>query len=142
MPAWRVRQYVGEEVWKTYYKFSFERNPWDRQVSWYHYKTKSNARKPAFEVFNRDRKRAYVENYDLYSEKGAILLDFVGRYEELETGFLAVLSTIGLSGRVSLPVTNVSKAKDRDYRTYYTDSSRALIESWYRREIDHFGYTY
>ncbi|MEZ5926778.1 MAG: sulfotransferase family 2 domain-containing protein [Hyphomicrobiaceae bacterium] len=142
MPAWRVRAYVGEDVWRRYYKFSFERNPWDRQVSWYHYKTKSKASKPSFETFNRDRKRAYVENFDLYSENGRIVLDHVGRYEALEEGFAAVLDAIGLTGRVTLPVTNVSKAKDRDYRSYYTDESRDLIGGWYRREISEFGYTF
>src|SRR5262245_52656889 len=34
MPAWRVRAYLGEEIWYRYFKFAFERNPWDRQVSW------------------------------------------------------------------------------------------------------------
>jgi hypothetical protein len=142
MPAWRVRLYAGEEIWRRYYKFSFERNPWDRQVSWYHYKTKSKSEPPSFDTFNRDRKRAYVENYDLYSEEGAIVLDFVGRYEDLEGGFAAVLSTVGLAGRVSLPVTNVSKARTRDYRRYYTDASRDMIGAWYRREIEHFGYSF
>ena len=141
MPAWRVRAYVGEEIWSRYYKFSFERNPWDRQVSWYHYKTKSKATKPDFDAFNRDKKRAYVENFDLYSQEDRIVLDFVGRYEDLEAGFSEVLSAIGLAGRVRLPVTNVSRAKDRDYRSYYGDESRDMIAGWYRREIAHFGYT-
>lgn len=142
MPSWRVRGYVGEEIWRSYYKFSFERNPWDRQVSWYHYKTKSKTDKPAFDAFNRDKKRAYVENYDLYSQDGQIVLDFVGRYEELEAGFANVLTQLGLTGRVTLPVTNVSKAKERDYRSFYTDESREMIGSWYQREIGHFGYAF
>lgn len=142
MPAWRVRDYVGEEIWRSYYKFSFERNPWDRQVSWYHYKTKSKTAKPAFDAFNQDKKRAYVENYDLYSQEGKIVLDFVGRYEALEAGFATVLSAVGLTSHVTLPVTNVSKAKAQDYRSYYSDESRELIGSWYAREIDDFGYQF
>jgi hypothetical protein len=142
MPAWRVRAYVGDDIWQSYYKFSFERNPWDRQVSWYHYKTKSRTRPPSFDAFNRDRKRAYVENYDLYSENCAVILDFVGLYEDLEAGFAKALSAVGLAGRVSLPVTNVSRSKERDYRRYYSDASRDMIGQWYRREIEHFGYTY
>ena len=111
MPAGRVRTYCGEDVWKRYYKFSFERNPWDRQVSWYHYKTKSKsgAAKPSFDAFNADRRRAFVENWDLYAQSGAVMLDFVGRYENLDADFATVLDAIGLRAQVELPRTNVSK---------------------------------
>ena len=141
MPAWRIRTYCGEEVWRRYFKFSFERNPWDRQVSWYHYKCKNKEAKPSFESFNADRKRAYVENWDLYTIDGAIALDFVGRYEELAQGFAKILEAIGLAGKVTLPKTNVSKGKT-EYRSYYTDEGRELIGRLYAREIAHFGYEF
>ncbi|MEZ5774664.1 MAG: sulfotransferase family 2 domain-containing protein [Hyphomicrobiaceae bacterium] len=142
MPAWRVRTYCGEAVWRSYYKFSFERNPWDRQVSWYHYKTKSRASRPSFAAFNRDTKRARVENWDLYTMKGEICLDFVGRYESLQEDFAHVLERIGLVGRVELPRTNVSKGKTEDYRSYYDAESREMIARWYAPEIAHFGYAF
>lgn len=144
MPAWRVRTYCGEDVWKRYFKFSFERNPWDRQVSWYHYKTKSKvgSAKPSFAAFNADRSRAWVENWDLYTADGAIVLDFVGRYESLDEDFQRVLSEIGLAGKVELPRTNVSRTRSVGYRECYDDSSRSLIESWYQPEIRHFGYEF
>ena len=143
MPAWRVRAYAGEDVWKRYFKFSFERNPWDRQVSWYHYKTKSRsgAAKPSFEAFNADRRRAWVENWDLYTADGDIILDFVGRYESLDSDFQRVLLQIGLAGRVALPRANVSKDRGA-YREYYGDASRGLVADWYTPEIRHFGYEF
>ncbi len=144
MPASRVRTYAGEDVWKRYFKFSFERNPWDRQVSWYHYKTKSKtgAAKPSFAAFNADRRRAWVENWDLYTADGAVILDFVGRYEALDADFAKVLAEIGLTGQVTLPKANVSKARDGTFRDYYTEASRALVADWYAPEIRHFGYEF
>jgi hypothetical protein len=144
MPAWRVRTYLGEDIWKRYYKFSFERNPWDRQVSWYNYKTKSlpPGDKPSFETFNRDKRRAWVENWQLYTIDGAIALDFVGRYERLSEDFAHVLDAIGLGGRLELPRTNVSKGREGSYHRFYDDASRAVVADWYRPEISHFGYEF
>lgn len=144
MPAWRVRTYAGEAVWNSYFKFSFERNPWDRQVSWYHYKTKSKsqAEKPSFDTFNRDRRRAWVENWDLYTQDGKVALDFVGRYENLDADFAHVLERIGLEGQVALPRTNVRRVEAKDWHDYYTPASRDLIAGWYAPEIAHFGYTF
>ena len=155
MPAWRIRQYCGEDVWRNYFKFTFERNPWDRQVSWYHYKTKSRheALKPSFSAFNGDAKRAYVENWDLYttpSEAGGegceIVADFVGRYETLDADFESVLERLDLNGQVELPRVNVNRKRrqgqDIAYREYYTDETRDLIAQLYAPEIAHFGYEF
>ncbi|MDX2157144.1 MAG: sulfotransferase family 2 domain-containing protein [Hyphomicrobiaceae bacterium] len=144
MPAWRVRAYAGEDVWKRYFKFSFERNPWDRQVSWYHYKTKSKseAARPSFDAFNSDRRRAFVENWSLYTAEDAIILDFVGRYEALESDFGKVLGEIGLTNQVTLPRANVSSRRTGGYRDAFTDASRTLVAEWYRPEIRHFGYEF
>jgi hypothetical protein len=143
MPAWRIRRYLGEAVWNSYFKFAFERNPWDRQVSWYHYKTrdKTGPRKPTFDRFNRDPKKARAANWDLYTVDGAIAVDFLGRYETLQADFAKVLGTLGMSREVELTKVNVSNGRG-DYRAYYDDTSRALIAAWYRPEIEHFGYVF
>lgn len=143
MPAWRVRAYAGDTVWDSYYKFSFERNPWDRQVSWYYYKTKSKTPRPSFDAFNADKARAYVENFDLYSIDGEVCMDAIGTYENLEEDFEKIMLNIGLAGKVALPRTNVSTGpSDVDYRSYYTDASRQMIAEWYAREIALFGYEF
>ena len=149
MPAWRIRAYCGEAIWNGYYKFTFERNPWDRQVSWYHYKTKNRSEqfKPSFSRFNRDAKRAYVENWDLYTMEGhGIVADFVGRYETLDADFACVLERIGLTGHVELPRVNVNKKRDDGreiaYRDYYSEADRTFVAERYAREIAHFGYSF
>ncbi|MGD9868743.1 MAG: sulfotransferase family 2 domain-containing protein, partial [Hyphomicrobiales bacterium] len=141
MPAWRVRNYVGEEIWSSYYKFSFERNPWERQVSWFFYKTKSKADRPEFAAFLRDKKRAYVENFDLYSIGDQVCLDFVGRYESLAKDFQKAMQSIGMEKKIELPLTNASPRQgNRDYRKFYDAETRDRMARWYAREIDLFGY--
>ena len=98
IPAWRIKAYVGDEIWNSYYKFTFERNPWDKQISWYFYKTKSKKHRPSFESFMSDKKKALVENYSLYTTEGEVAVDFLGRYENLAEDLDRVLKTIGVEG--------------------------------------------
>lgn len=163
MPAWRVKAYVGDEVWGSYFKFAFERNPWDRQVSWYHYKTKSkpDGLVPTFEAFLADEKRAKVDNHALYAIDGTVAVDFLGRYEAIETDFAQALAQAGLPDDVALPKVNVRRARtlgdaggggpsatdlepadEPAYRRHYTDAARTKVTGWYRAEIDLLGYTF
>jgi len=142
MPAWRVRAYLGEDSWNRYFKFAFDRNPWDRQISWYFYKTKSKAQRPSFERFMASRQHAYVDNYQLYAIDGTPTMDFIGRYEQLEQDLGNVLSMIGLNNAISLPKTNVTKAREKNYRSYYSADTKALVADWYAREIKLLGYMF
>jgi hypothetical protein len=142
MPASTVRDYVGEEVWRSYFKFAFDRNPWDRQVSWYLYKTKSKAARPSFERFMGSRRRAYVNNHEIYMLDDALAVDFLGRYESLEEDLNTALANAGVNQRIAVPKVNVTPNKDeaRDYRSYYSPQMRDLVAQWYQPEIALLGY--
>jgi len=144
MLAWRVRAYVGEDVWRSYYKFAFERNPWDRQVSWYFYKTKTKAARPSFESFMAKRARAYVDNHESYMIDGALAVDFLGRYESLEADLNTALATIGITEPLKVPKVNVTPGKEgRDgYRSYFTPETKAMVEVWYAPEINLLHYRF
>jgi hypothetical protein len=144
MPASVVRTYTGEEIWRSYFKFAFDRNPWDRQVSWYLYKTKSKRARPSFERFMASRRRAFVNNYSIYTLDGALAVDFVGRYENLDVDLNKALEMAGAGRSVAIPRTNVTPNKDesRGYRSYYTDAIKAQVADWYAREIALLGYEF
>jgi len=140
MPAWRIRAYLGEDVWNSYFKFAFDRNPWDRQVSWYFYKTESKTPRPSFADFMKTRRAAFVDNYQLYTLDDTLAVDFLGRYEHLREDLAKAMRTIGREEAVELPQVNVSRARDRDYRRYYSPELRALVADWYAPEIKLLGY--
>lgn len=143
MPGCLVRTYAGEETWRGYYKFAFDRNPWDRQVSWYLYKTKSKNTRPSFEQFMRSH-RAFIDNHDIYLMKGALAVDFLGRYERLEEDLNKALAAAGVNQHITVPKVNVTPNKDvsRDYRSYYSPELRDLVAEWYAPEIELLGYDY
>ena len=144
MPAWRVRAYVGENIWRSYYKFAFDRNPWDRQVSWYYYKTRNKEVRPAFERFMSSKRHAYVNNHDIYMIEGSVAIDFVGRYENLQGDFKSALASIGITEQMPIPKVNVVPGKEwrPSYREYYTPETHALIANWYAPEINLFDYKF
>lgn len=141
IPAWRIKAYVGDDIWNSYYKFTFERNPWDKQISWYFYKTKSKKHRPSFDSFMGDKKKALVENYSLYMTSGEIAVDFLGRYENLNEDLAHVMKEIGVENSEPLPQLNVY-GSGGDYRQLYTDRTRKLVEEWYAPEIKAFGYEF
>jgi hypothetical protein len=142
MPASTVRDYVGEEVWRSYFNVAYDRNPWDRQVSWYLYKTKSKAARPSFERFMGSRRRAYVNNHEIYMLDDALAVDFLGRYESLEEDLNKALADASIKQRIAVPKVNVTPNKDeaRDYRSYYSPRMRDLVADWYQPEISLLGY--
>ena len=143
MPAARVRAYVGEDIWRSYYKFAFDRDPWDRQVSWYFYKTKSKRTRPSFERFMQSRRRAYVDNYELYTLDGALAVDRLCRYETLEDDLNAVLQELGVGRILDVPRSNVTRDRDPgDYRSLYSDETREIVAEWYAPEIKLLGYRF
>ena len=144
MPASEARAFLDEDIWRSYFKFAFDRNPWDRQISWYFYKTKSKHFTPSFDRFMNRRARAYVWNYEIYSDGSAPAVDFLGQYERLEQDLKKVLRHVGIKEQIDILRTNITGTRpDRhDYRDFYTPRTRALVADWYAREIALLGYRF
>lgn len=137
-----VRERIGEEVWSDVFKFSIERNPWDRQVSRYHWWLRKRPKVVSFDDY-LERERSKLDNFDIYSIGGKIVADFVIRYERLNEDFAAVGERIGLNAALPKSKSSYRPAARPHYSTYYTSPrTRQLIEEWYPREIEAFGYRF
>jgi hypothetical protein len=67
----------------------------------------------------------------LTNEEGKIIVDFVGKYEELMNDWKTICNSIGIS--VALPKLNSSNRVS--YRSYYSESSRRIIESKFEKDM-------
>ncbi len=143
MPAKEIRRLIGEQAWNDCYKISIERNPWDRQVSLYHWHYRDRDPKPSFDRFIRSPfLRKISPNFDTYAIDGKIAADYVCRYETLEDDLALVLKRIGIDAKVDLPRMKSSFRNGRPWRDYYTPKTRDIVAEWYAREIAAFGYSF
>lgn len=143
------------EEYNKFYKFAFVRNPWDWQVSYYHFILKETTHirhdlvksMAGFEEYlewvigtkNPFPKGATKLQKDIITDKeGNIIIDFVGRYETLEQDFNYVCKVLNLNS--SLP--HLNKSNHRDYRSYYSERAKKLVSEHFQEDIQLFGYTF
>jgi len=150
---------LGDQ-WDDYFKFAFVRNPWDRLVSWYSMiKDKNQKNKfgkyvtensSNFEEFiknctdiiqdNDGIKSAEFNQLDyLIDENGNIIVDFIGRFENLEEDFNKIIKKLNMP-ELKLPILNSSKHED--YKKYYNEETKKIIEKRFKKDIDFFKYKF
>jgi hypothetical protein len=146
---------LPEEVYNRFYKFAFVRNPWDWQVSYYHFILKEKAHIKHQFVKSMDGFEEYLQwvintknpfpkgatklQKDIITDStGKLIVDFVGRYETLEADFSTICQVLNL--QATLPYLNQSK--HQDYQSYYNEKTRKLVEEHFQEDIALFGYTF
>lgn len=145
---------------RRYFKFSFVRNPWNRLVSTYFFLARggmdaADARwasqvLPAYSGFG-DFVRRWVDEQNVQTwvhfvpqhqfvcdASGAVMVDFLGRMESIETDFARVAAKLGCTAELK----KVNTGNQEHYSHYYDDETREIVRRVYRRDIELFGYDY
>jgi len=153
--ALEIRQLVTREQWENAFKFAFTRNPWDKVVSHYHYRVQTNQTDLGNNAmdFNEWVRRSYGEQNPTYYDKprffmpqldwiadksGKMIVDFVGQYENLAEDFGKACEQLGITRE--LP--HVRKSHHKHYSEYYEDDTRKIVERWFLKDIETFGYRF
>lgn len=142
-----IRAELPPEIFRDFYKFAFVRNPWDWQVSLYHFALNdpSHAQHQLTKSFGSFEK--YLEwrvngHYRLQKDfvvddEGQLIVDFVGRYETLARDFAMICNRLGIDNP---PLPHRRSSAHREYRTYYTPRTAALVAEAFKEDIEFFGY--
>ena len=132
-----------------YFKFAFVRNPWERLVSEYEYILRQPehgrharvSRLKNFSEFIRmqiPRRDAYQINM-LCDKKGRVLVDFVGKLENLQNDWQTACLRAGIPYQ-ALPRKNVTQYNN--YRDFFDRDSVQLVAQHWAREIKEFDYDF
>lgn len=160
-----VRRFVPPEVWKSYYKFCVERNPWDKVVSLYFWWRKLEAqfaKDPA--AFRRDLGPAsrgvewmithhpvgtkslsefiqsgranHLQGYELYTIDGEVAVDRILRFERLAEELASVAGHLGIQDLPELPRAKSGVRKPGlHYRDQLSEADRDKVAQVFAREI-------
>jgi hypothetical protein len=139
-PASFIKTYIGDNIWDQYFKFSFERNPFDKAISYYYWDTREMSSPPEINSFIRNMRRAELSNWKQYSLNNQVAINYLGKYETLKEDLSAIQKKIGLPD-FSLPNAKSSMRKNRQhYSQILNPQSRKHIEKICANEIEFFKY--
>jgi hypothetical protein len=149
MRARVARAELGEEVWGSYFKFAFARNPWDRFLSLYHWHYRK-ARRRRFspmtpsEFIDHPRTRKLDDNgWGIYTIDGRVAVDRVCRYEDLPGELAFLQQRLGLPEPLVMPKTkHTTRCDRRDHREVLSAADAARIGEIFAAEIALMGYSF
>lgn len=147
--------YITDDMYRNYFKFAFVRNPWDKAVSEYHwylrYSPPIKFRDWAKSLGNRlkiSTNRHILEighnipQYKYIYDNNTLLVDFVGRFENLQCDFDEVCNRLGIEDS-TLPNIEATAAEGRKpYKEYYDIETIGIIASVYKKDIELFNYEF
>ena len=144
IPAWVVRARIPEKIWKNYFKFCVERNPWDKTLSHYSMaKSRFGDSLPFDEYLSR---RHFPICYPLYTDlkTGKIIVDRVVRYENLLGELGDIFGQLGIPFDGSLHVKAKSEYREdrRSIQEVYTEEQKHIIQEAFSWEIRTHGYQF
>jgi hypothetical protein len=140
--AREVLRFVPKSVWDSYFKFCFERNPFDRIISLYHWEGR---KEKSILEFIKSGRATSIRGMDIYSINSIPVVDKIYKYEEMDAALQDISNRLNLSELLKLPEVRAKgnvRMDERHYREVLSPEEVDLIRKVYAREIAWMGYEF
>ncbi len=143
-----IENNIGKDVWDSYFKFAFIRNPYDIAVSRYTWERKKRNRKDEISI---EDFRSWVKNRELTNEdwlykyiatNNGLELDFIGRYENLNNDLDYICEKIGLPKLNLGFLKSGFRDKKLKYTEYYDNETKNLVNDFFNIDLNLFNYKF
>jgi hypothetical protein len=161
LSALQLKYILGDEEFARCTKFSVVRNPWARMVSRYFF-THAESEPGLMERLRRGTTRRFhqkafepwIENIwvkqktgqrknsqlaKLVDLDGNLLVDYVGRLEDVQTTLDWVSDKVGV-GPITMPYVNGTRKGH--YSQFYNQATKEMVAEICKLDIEYFGYQY
>jgi hypothetical protein len=144
-----LKEALGPDLFERMFKFAFVRNPWDFQLSLYHF----NLTHPEFPAHTATIKFRDFEDYIMnrparvapqgqqlkciVGDDGKPMVDFVGRFENLAQDFVSVCERIGVKDAA---LQHINSTDHPPWQKSYTPAMFERVREISQVDIEYFGY--
>lgn len=147
---------IGEKAFSESFVFCVVRNPWDRVVSQYEFRRRTNQIKNSdpnssfkewvkvtyggqntFSEY-KNPKLFYPQSDWLKDKNGVNRVENILKFESLHTDFEKISQQLGMKN--NLPHLNATSKSS--YKKYYDNETKEIIEKWFKEDIERFDYTF
>lgn len=137
---------MGNRIWDSYYKFCFERNPYDKIISWYyHWKGAGKTSDESIDNFIKNGGLRLIVNFDMYSINHQIAVDDIFKFEEINKSLEVISSKINLDHKLEMPTYKAksnSRLDKRPYKEVIDEDIKKAIDLAFAREIKLLNYKF
>jgi hypothetical protein len=145
--AEEIRGKIGAVTFNGLFKFAFVRNPWDWQVSLYHYMLQNPNHHQHHQIKKLPNFNAYIHwrikqppklQKDFITDRdGNIIIDYIGKLETIHQDIDYLADRLNI--RINLP--HINKSQRKSFEDYYTSETFNLVYEYFYDDIQLFGYS-
>lgn len=160
-----IRAKVGEEVWNSYFKFTFERNPWEKIISRYWHYAGAEKKKSYKKVWEKAFGKPlsfrqwfwmkvwtgrlfglghirFPAHYRDYTVGGEVIVDFVGRCENRKEHLAWLSDRLNIKIRDDLRIGAEFHRVRTPYVDLYDRAMQQVVASVFRDDLALLGYRF
>ena len=142
---WKTIKELDQDAWKNYYKFTIERNSWDKVVSlyWFFNKYYPSKVKKGFERFVAKPKN-YRADWELYTDNDKVIVDKVIQYDTMHTEFKEVCNLLSIPYNDELNKVKMKSGlrKTSNYQEMYNEVTKQQVFELYKKPIQYYNYSF
>jgi hypothetical protein len=140
-PASFIKEHIEPEIWNSYFKFCFVRNPWDRAISRYYWNIKKTGK--AEDLDESLKNNEPNSNWQIYTIDDRLAVDYVGKFENLTEDLNFVCQKLNIPFDAWMPQAKGNIRKDkRHYSEVLNERQAEYIREKCAGEIELFDYKF
>lgn len=144
----QIEPVLGAETFRSYFKFAYVRNPYDRFISLCAFRGRGGEFKADPVGFMKSIARGpsplghllyWPQTAFLSGESGELAMDFIGRTETMQGSYDEICDRLGLPKTV---LARANSSEHRPYREYYDEELERFVSQFYRADLEKLGYEF